>query len=214
MKIKIILGVFAAVLFLSVILAPKVVAQGIPFVINSILAAIENLQQQINNIELIPGPQGEQGPQGEPGPAGSNAEVLHLVDGNGQDLGIVIENLKTFLPQENATVQFQVDHNNLGDVTNIVPSGTIKFSVANCTGVAYTESLSTLPGTVLNAGAGFQPGIFYRVTEDSTVNVSFNSLLSGANCQPFIGSSNARRVEQITLPFTDPVAWPLGIVNQ
>lgn len=37
---------------------------------DAVWASIANLQAQINNIELLPGPQGPQGPQGERGPIG------------------------------------------------------------------------------------------------------------------------------------------------
>ena len=38
--------------------------------LKGIWVAIMDLQKQITNIQLIPGPRGEQGPQGEPGPQG------------------------------------------------------------------------------------------------------------------------------------------------
>lgn len=47
----------------------EVIARGgNPF--DALWAAIANIQEQIDNIELIPGPEGPQGPQGEPGPQG------------------------------------------------------------------------------------------------------------------------------------------------
>ena len=47
---------------------------------HSILDKIENLQTQIDNIQLIPGPkgdQGERGPPGEPGPPGESGIFPH-----------------------------------------------------------------------------------------------------------------------------------------
>lgn len=49
--------------------------------------AIEELQEQINNIQLIPGPPGEQGPQGEPGPPGPCG--IEVYDADDQFLGIL-----------------------------------------------------------------------------------------------------------------------------
>ena len=43
--------------------------------INVLASYINNLQAQINNIHLIPGPQGPAGPQGPQGPAGSSANA-------------------------------------------------------------------------------------------------------------------------------------------
>ena len=45
-------------------------SRGIPFQIKIIKKKIRDLQEQINAIELTPGPEGPQGPQGDPGPAG------------------------------------------------------------------------------------------------------------------------------------------------
>jgi len=75
MKKAIIVGI---ALVCSVAIARMVSAQnaeGEPF--QALWNAVKNLQQQIDNIELNPGPQGPvgpQGPQGEPGPRGPQGE--------------------------------------------------------------------------------------------------------------------------------------------
>jgi len=64
-------GVIAIALLLSFVSLNTVSAQGEdgkPFQV--IWNAIENLQEQISNISLTPGPQGLQGPQGEQGSTG------------------------------------------------------------------------------------------------------------------------------------------------
>lgn len=113
--------VFAAVI-VGVSLGGYVLASpspnGDPF--QAIWDAINSLEQQIANIQLIPGPQGEsgpqglqgevgpmgpqgeqgsrgeqglsgiQGPQGERGPQGIPGISFHLYDGSNQDLGVLI----------------------------------------------------------------------------------------------------------------------------
>ncbi len=67
-----------AILIVAILLEPAIADEqppGIPFdaiwkEINSIKDTITNLQQQINNIQLIPGPKGDKGDQGFPGISG------------------------------------------------------------------------------------------------------------------------------------------------
>lgn len=62
-------GLVAAVmLFAGSIQVTNAGNQSNPF--RSLWKAVQRLQDQINNIELIPGPPGEAGPQGQPGPMG------------------------------------------------------------------------------------------------------------------------------------------------
>lgn len=65
-KALLLMSVFLVSLYTVVGMA--VTPEGKPF--DAIWAAIEDLQAQIDEIELIPGPQGETGPQGPEGPAG------------------------------------------------------------------------------------------------------------------------------------------------
>ncbi len=64
---KVIISVVAIVLLLGV---TRVSADSLPLELRKIWKAIERLEQQIRNIQLIPGPQGPAGPQGEQGVAG------------------------------------------------------------------------------------------------------------------------------------------------
>lgn len=66
---KIIISVVAIVLLLGV---TRVSADSMPPELRKIWKAIERLEQQIRNIQLIPGPVGPQGPQGIQGVAGVN----------------------------------------------------------------------------------------------------------------------------------------------
>jgi hypothetical protein len=65
-KATLLISVFLVSLYMVVGMA--VTPEGKPF--NAIWAAIEDLQAQIDEIELIPGPQGETGPPGPSGPEG------------------------------------------------------------------------------------------------------------------------------------------------
>ena len=76
--------------------------------LDEIRQAIADLKNQIADISLTPGPQGEPGPtgdKGDPGEQGTPGEkgepgtggaALRLYDGNGQDLGVLIGNCEQF----------------------------------------------------------------------------------------------------------------------
>jgi hypothetical protein len=63
---------------ISLVLCIPVIAfsQGIPAQIKALQKEDANLQNQINNIQLKPGPQGPQGPQGPAGPGLTNLDAL------------------------------------------------------------------------------------------------------------------------------------------
>jgi hypothetical protein len=119
MKKTIFLCLVIALLFSVNMVLAKDEPNGTPFSV--IWKAINNLQQQIANIQLLPGPQGpqgeqgiqgpqgiqgepgskgdtgEQGPagetglQGEPGPAGVPGKSLKIVDANNNEVGLLID---------------------------------------------------------------------------------------------------------------------------
>ena len=70
---KIIISVVAIVLILGANMASA--EGGIPQELRKIWKAIERLQEQIRDIQLIPGPPGPAGPQGEQGEQGIQGEV-------------------------------------------------------------------------------------------------------------------------------------------
>jgi|SRR5690242_12676612 len=61
-------------------LASATTASGTPF--DQLRAAIQDLQNQINNIQLTPGPQGPPGPKGDTGDAGQGVTTISLAPGD------------------------------------------------------------------------------------------------------------------------------------
>lgn len=103
MKNKMFLGCFIllAVTMLTTVAyseGKEMKSWGIPF--QQIWHAITDLQEQIDNIQLIPGPQGEQGPPGEQGPKGEGGGLfsMHTVVENG-DVECTTENLGGRCPE-------------------------------------------------------------------------------------------------------------------
>ncbi len=55
---------------------------------DALIAALEARIEALEALEGVPGPQGEQGPQGETGADGRDTAVLHVFDGDGNDIGL------------------------------------------------------------------------------------------------------------------------------
>lgn len=112
------------------------------------------------------GPTGPQGPQGLQGPAGAAGMNVHLLDGNGQDLGLLLDadpygpafrcfgftgsvctsftpnakTYRTFIPSANAVIPIRGDGKTQTAVIDPVANRTVFFGGTNCTGTAFVTA--------------------------------------------------------------------------
>ena len=171
-----------------------------------------------------PGERGVQGPEGARGPAGSPGEPgeeglpgasLHLLDGDGQDLGIWMGQNVTYLPTLDIMVTFSTSS------SEAVVRGYnehIWFDGANCGGSAYIETAGEWQA--LQSLFAGNPNLFgyYRIVPGAQpADVFVTSKPCGCgdediHCEnrvPF--SRHVYPAEQIVLPFVEPLAWPLKV---
>lgn len=112
-----------------------------------------------------PGAKGDTGAQGPQGPTGMASTSLHLFDGNGQDLGILVDvdfdssantnYYYTYLPTVGAITKFTVPGGHEGFRLN----RTLYFSEIDCTGTPYIADLSA-----------FDPNKLFKVVFDNKQN--------------------------------------------
>jgi hypothetical protein len=169
----------------------------------------------------IQGIKGDPGEKGEKGDAGKNARELHLKDANGQELGILlspplppqiinkISPYITFLPEINAFVSF-LQNNQSSLIIEIVQ---VYYTEKDCKGTAFSIAL--------------QPNQIYKdrgsnkiVMRSSSINPS-DPLQSQSHSEPntegcingdyYPYPTNQVLVNFVTLPFNEPVAYPLEV---
>jgi hypothetical protein len=168
----------------------------------------------------VPGSPGTDGAPGVQGPAGTSSNSPHLYDGNNQDLGLVLYfdgdvTTKTLIPQLGVTANYDMYYEKLR-LNNVV----IHYSQINCLGNAMIDSDSSSHVTsasleklfVLTGDESISRPV-YRVVKNSTLShTSWLSSNTGYGCiNQSAGPSNLLTVEQVTLPFTEPLAYPLRI---
>lgn len=192
--------------------------------------AIHALEQQIADIQLIPGPQGEQGLRGEPGEPGQDAMILHLKDGNGQDLGTLVDSellteegtttddrlYTTYLENEGIFLEFLLRTNRtvslLGGRTMLNSNyGGIYFRNLNCTNDAFLTT-QPVPNTLYKAGTRY-----FKASEESLTLGSWPRATASRyinDCQNTGDASPLYILDEVSLPFTEPIAWPLRIVEE
>jgi hypothetical protein len=117
---------------------------------DALIAALEARIVALEAQAPVPGPEGPEGPQGEPGvdgADGSDAEVLHVFDVNGRDLGLLagadFPDLTVFVP-------------GIGEVRTNRTNGDVReqyvyFDSTDCTDQAYVED--QLSGLVVRANS-------------------------------------------------------------
>jgi len=249
MKKYIVLSVLALVLVSGTALAKS--ENGVPF--NDLWNAIAGLQEQINNIELLPGPQGEQGehgpmgpqgPQGEQGPIGAtglageqgpvgpqgdkgehgedgdDGSSLVLEDGNGQELGIFTslssgDNYSAYIPDIGRLMEFHSSPDYMIKLN--LPIATFYYPQINCGGTPFIQLSPSFQNTVFE-GAYESGDQLYKADLSTTpytrTSKSDKASLQGP-CQNF-GRTITKSVDiiPVSLPFTEPLEWPLQIVTK
>jgi len=233
MKKKISIAVIVTILLLSGVTAfAGQTPAGNPF--QAIWNAINSLQTQLNNIRLIPGPPGPkgdkgdvgtQGPQGIPGPQGPAGLPYHVYDSNDQDLGILIDAdvypsvdydrqlYKTFLLEQGVFLPIESNIRSNSIALIMGSYGGVFFEQRDCTGTAFSRNQSSASiGThMLVKVTGPR---YFKYNDSNLVQHVSNSYI------PFVGqactntgeeSSNGYTLEEVLLPFIEPLQWPLKI---
>ena len=158
---------------------------------------------------------GPQGPQGERGPAGPG---LHVQDANGQDLGLMVSGLAaTYLPQLDLFADF-----NDGHPPQFQPwMGTeIYFAQPDCGGPAYLDAGRIYSSRSTRSIWAGNPDVFgrFQVPHDAQkLTITARSQPSGDggfSCRNISRDYLVYPLEPVTLPFTEPLGWPIRIVEQ
>lgn len=168
------------------------------------------------------GEQGPQGEKGENGQQGAGGSTLNLLDGGGQDLGMLVaawnsNRFTTFLQLDNdykAFIEFQAGSD--CSVTPCrpvmdVPGATVYFTQPNCTGDAFISTPSNVH-TITYEGFHRSSGYFLPQIETlSQDRLSLSQMGQSACLGDNTHRSNTVLVHYVSLPFTEPLAWPLKI---
>lgn len=156
--------------FLFLLGASVAHAQGNPF--NNLQNQVDDLQQQINTIELTPGPQGPQGdvgpvgPQGETGPAGPQGDV-----GSQGDVGPAG-------PQGDTGPQGPAGQDGAISYTGVLP-----VVVDNTEGA---ESISLADGGAQDDVLSWNGASWIATQPDQLIPAPHTQLASHDNMQPFL----------------------------
>ena len=176
--------------------------------IKELRSDVADLQAEVANIELTPG---LAGPQGEPGPAGPS---LHLYDGNGLDLGILINVIEparasrfvSYLSDPDILLEFRPEvqtktifMNNLGSP--------LYFSSPDCIGPAYSPSGGNPGATVVS-----HTNRVFKFTDQPLVSGNNGWSRLANDCANGQGVSQMYYpLEEVLLPFSLPPVWPLEV---
>ncbi len=165
-----------------------------------------------------PGPVGERGETGPQGPAGTGGATLRLEDGRGQDLGIYMgkEDVRYYssvIPETGLSLTFNqnTDQATVNLQTDEGPQ--VFFSQSGCTGDAYSSMRLAPTDVTRTAITGMSKRYFTGTQRDATLT---DVALSYAQATRCLDASHENRwlwpLTEVTLPFTEPLAWPLRVV--
>jgi hypothetical protein len=158
---------------------------------------------------------GAKGDAGAPGAPGQN---LHVLDANNQDLGIFLYTAgggyEVYLPSSHIITFINTQD---AEQTAVVTGtfGSVLYTTSDCTGTGYAEQsdlnqlteVARLPGGIHY----FTPLALPRSTQ--TI-VSFSDGTGNCRLENAPNDESVFSLKEITLPFTEPLTWPLRIVEQ
>jgi hypothetical protein len=197
--------------------------QDVQDAINAALAPIQNaiadLQtQQTNQASQISDLQTQQQNQAQQITSlqNSTGKALHVYDANGQDLGIAA-NSSIFIPSLSRFISFLFNSNAVAG--SYPDQGYIYFSSTDCTGPAYIVPSDANPPTTTSNVLTFDGQHFYiypnlapstQITVGSAYYWDHNYNQPRCSPNPIDNQPHkAYTLQQVKLPFTTPVAWPL-----
>ena len=174
------------------------------------------------------GSQGEQGLQGEPGVqgvAGQDAMTLHLKDANGQDLGTLVSSsllteagtntddrlYTTYLENGDVFLEFLLRTNRTVSLMGGRTFGGIYFRNLDCTNDAFLTT-QPVPSTLYKAGTRYFKASEESLTLGSWPRATASNYLNG--CQNSGDGYPLYILDEVSLPFSEPIAWPLRIVEE
>jgi len=171
------------------------------------------------------GDTGATGPQGIQGIAGQNGSSLHVVDGNGQDLGIFLSSggsYDTYVPELDARLSFSSGGPLPNTPPRALPRGSQSdtyFESADCTGTAYIEEplVNSLGKQQLYALSNNNLAPFRVLPGSSPLTVTARSRPSGDSAYTCTLDGPVVRtgyiIERVEYPFMEPLTWPLSMVE-
>lgn len=167
------------------------------------------------------GPQGEKGDKGEPGEQGSpgkSGQNHHLYDANNQDLGILVYagfkldkdwyEYTTSLEINGQRVLLNFRNSIITDSWNESYASLIIKSVpvaTRCAGQNYTWGV-VLPQQIYKDSYSVHPSYFIMRPDTKALRTWFDAYCSVAGIR-----DNTYLITDISLPFTEPVSWPLEV---
>jgi hypothetical protein len=162
-------------------------------------------EQGIQGIQGIQGLKGEKGDKGDPA---TNGRELHLADANGQDLGILISPFATYLSDIKAVVTFRQSTDN---VKADIDQTRLYYTELDCQGTPFSVNLN--PMQVYKDEVG-------KYMMRSNINPNNSLLAKSHTAHNNQGCNNISLIPDpghqflvnfITLPFSEPLAFPLEI---
>ena len=164
------------------------------------------------------GSKGDKGDKGEQGTAGTPGQNLHIVDGNGQDLGILIgatvrgDGFQTYLSAIDALLSFSQNQTNASfDYAGAVEP---HYSTTDCTGTVFFEGVSAASTDALYFSDALNK-YFHKDPSESFTSRPGRSRLDRVRGCILSGDGspepNALLMLEVSLPFNVPLAVPLHI---
>jgi hypothetical protein len=166
------------------------------------------------NVSGAQGPQGEKGDKGDKGEPGEEGRVLHLFDRNDNDLGIYvgfkesINGRTAFVPSLGGIVEYEVNNSPSGQSIALKPAAVLYYLEPDCQGQSYVGDPYS-PQIIIKAQGHTR---FFKVSADLPQgNVTAKSRLESTGCSNGDAVAHITRVEEVSLPFPYPPAWPLEV---
>ncbi len=190
--------------------------------------AVSSLQQQIDNLALMPGPRGPQGERGSVGPQGAQGG-FQVVDGNGQQLGSLVgfsvnglsyyevaittaEGIKVLHlgvhPYSSSSAPFSYSR------VEVVGQNTdVYYELPNC--VTDESHIAVLAQGIADVNLilpGFSGDWLTLDASEPPRNIESHSRLANGVCVNGTWGAGSQVLRTIAVPITMPIAGPLHLV--
>jgi hypothetical protein len=165
------------------------------------------------------GPKGDTGKDGAPGVDGTNATSFWVLDGQGRKLGYLLDignsgvRILSLDGQWSAWLDQKVDTQEIRMQT----PGAAVYEQPDCAGTPMVLPWEFLGHSINAKDTRTEPKYYVADTERSPETKGFASRLSadGKTCSNTQTSAiTAWHSKEVQLPFTEPVAWPLKVVQE